>query len=220
MLWIKIGLVALTALSIYVICSVGLGYAPLIGTINRASRVNDVLLNLSYSYIAGLIFYILVSYLPYVAKKKKYRKIIGLKFKEIKNQIESNIQAFENQKKEYIINNISLDQLTVLVNSKNLLDNSFYGNEIGISNPIFSLVSESRKVSLQLSKEVLLYRDYMSEEEVALIENVRSSAFFRLLDIGTSLTPATKTLIVSPQYKTEFVAELFNIIEIVRKLRA
>lgn len=37
---------------------------PLLGEAENAANKNEVMLNLSYSYLAGLIFYILVTWLP------------------------------------------------------------------------------------------------------------------------------------------------------------
>ena len=44
--------------ALYVIISVGLGWLPLIGHCVNAERINIVLLNLSYSYVASVLFFL------------------------------------------------------------------------------------------------------------------------------------------------------------------
>lgn len=66
-------LLAITGLSLYILFCVGLGWFWTIGSSTNYERINQVLLNLSYSYIAGLIFYILIEYIPKnIAAKKAF----------------------------------------------------------------------------------------------------------------------------------------------------
>ena len=55
---------------------VGLGIGEPWGTCQNYERVNNVLLNLSYSYVAGCIFYILTVALPHWNKSRKVQVII------------------------------------------------------------------------------------------------------------------------------------------------
>ena len=59
---INLILCLLTLCAGYIILTVGLGWFWTIGSFENADRINQVLLNLSYSYIAGWIFYLLVLY--------------------------------------------------------------------------------------------------------------------------------------------------------------
>lgn len=66
-------LLAITGLSLYILFCVGLGWFWAIGSSTNHERINQVLLNLSYSYIAGLVFYILIEYIPKnIAAKKAF----------------------------------------------------------------------------------------------------------------------------------------------------
>lgn len=66
-------LLAITGISLYILFCVGLGWFWTIGSSTNYERINQVLLNLSYSYIAGLIFYIFIEYIPKkIAAKKAF----------------------------------------------------------------------------------------------------------------------------------------------------
>lgn len=76
-------LIGITILCLYVIGCVGLEIFPTLGYSGKANSINSVGLNLSYSFIAGWIFYLLVSYFPYKQRKSKLQKIINGKLKDI-----------------------------------------------------------------------------------------------------------------------------------------
>lgn len=67
----KIFLWLITGISIYIFFCIGLGWFWTIGSSENHERINQVLLNLSYSYIAGLIFYILIEFIPKKSAAKK-----------------------------------------------------------------------------------------------------------------------------------------------------
>ena len=207
-----------TIVSLYIICTVGLGWFYKFGSFEDAERYNSVLLNLSYSYIAGYIFYILVTYLPSYCRKIKIRTVVNHKKEEIVLQIESNIQAFYSEKKQNILNDVDKENLISLIQSSDLYNQSFNGKEIGMQSSIMTLLRESRKVTLQLCEQILLYHDYMSETEILISENLREASYYRLLDCGPLDSIYIKYLVSSIQYKKELGEELFKVIGLVRNL--
>lgn len=56
-------------------------------------QVNQVIINLSYSYLAGLIFYLLTSCFPYMIKRNKLKKPIIEKLKAIKGKLEDSAKC-------------------------------------------------------------------------------------------------------------------------------
>lgn len=81
--WITVILWAIAIVCVYVIFCAGLHVLPGVASCNNAKDVNNVLLNLSYSYLAGGIFYLFTSTLPRFQKSRRYRSIINEKEKQI-----------------------------------------------------------------------------------------------------------------------------------------
>lgn len=84
--YIEIAVSSLLLLCLYTIMSVGVDLFPLFGiswTKEFAVRFNNVLLNLSYSYVAALIFYIFINYLPELVQKRKFQPFIRRDIKKI-----------------------------------------------------------------------------------------------------------------------------------------
>jgi len=82
---VKCVLLITTLISLYIIFCVGLGWFWTIGFSFDSDKINQILINLSYSYMAGFIFYILVSYLPYRLKTEKLKPVIKLKINDLYN---------------------------------------------------------------------------------------------------------------------------------------
>lgn len=64
-------LAVIIILALYVIGCVGLAWLPTIGHCCNAQSVNTVLLNLSYSYIASIIFYVVIDLVPRWSNERK-----------------------------------------------------------------------------------------------------------------------------------------------------
>lgn len=73
----------LTIVAFYVIGSVGLGWFPLIGECKNAERFNGVLLNLSYSFLASVMFFIMIDILPRWRNQKKAEEIFKEPLKDV-----------------------------------------------------------------------------------------------------------------------------------------
>lgn len=73
----------LSIVALYIIGSAGLGWLPLLGYCNDAERVNTVLLNLSYSYLASVLFFCMIELLPRLLNERKAFKIFEKDLKSV-----------------------------------------------------------------------------------------------------------------------------------------
>ena len=60
---------------------------PALGRIDNYDKVNEVLLNLSYSYLAGLVFYLINDGIPSLIRRVRANKHIGKYVCEIQSQL-------------------------------------------------------------------------------------------------------------------------------------
>ena len=86
-------LVILTVISFYVILYVGLGFGWPVGTSENYERINKVLENLSYSYLAGCIFYVLTVSVPYRLRRHKLDKVLHSKISIIVGKLQDSKQC-------------------------------------------------------------------------------------------------------------------------------
>lgn len=64
-----------------------IGILPAIGSIENYEEVNEVLLNLSYSYLAGLVFYLINDGIPSIIRRIRANRHIGKELREVQSQL-------------------------------------------------------------------------------------------------------------------------------------
>lgn len=72
---------------VYAILTIKLGIFWRIGTSENADNINEIILNLSYSLLAAVFFYIFIEAIPFYFKRKKIRVVILNKLHELKGNI-------------------------------------------------------------------------------------------------------------------------------------
>lgn len=214
---IKIGLYILTVFSAYIICAVGLGWFWLIGNCDNAERINEVLINLSYSYVAGLIFYVLVTYLPKLQAKKTITPVLKFKIINLKKEINACIQTFGTNEDEKLVDNITKEQLSQLINQADMYSNSFYANMVGYQQNNFQFLNATRSNVYAIMGQLIEYKEYMSTEQLIDIEKIRDSTFFHLTKVYED-TPIAKLYYTSNDFKEVMVKELYDVIIHTRRL--
>lgn len=214
---IKISLYILTVFSAYIICTIGLGWFWLIGNCDNAERINEVLINLSYSYIAGLIFYILVTYLPNLQAKKTIMPAIKFKIINLQKQINAFIQTFGTKEDEKLVENITKEQLSQLINQAGMYSNSFYANMVGYQQNNLQFLNATRSNVYTIISQLIEYKEYMSTEQLIDIEKIRDSTFFHLIKVYED-TPIARSYYTSNKFKEVFIEELYDVIIHTRRL--
>lgn len=136
--------VNLTAIAcIYIIMYVGAGlqWLPHFHSDSReiTGRANAILLNISYSYLAGFIFYLLTISLPHWEKKRRIRPVIIELCKQVRGKFEDSIKALWPMADW---NNVVIDKENVVNRLHEVSVNDLCGySSAGINRSIISLVS-------------------------------------------------------------------------------
>lgn len=210
---------AFTFVSIYAICNIELDWFWSIPVKYNPENINRVLLNLSYSYLAGYLFYLLVTEIPYRQRKRRFHKTISHKYDDIRLQIESNIQAFDTIK-YYHLNKITRNELRKIVTKRNLTDNTFYADECGITQSVIDFINRSKEKIEEVAYELLnVYKDYLSEDEIETIENIIHSSYFNLTDFKRNDKLTSKNKDFFNSLKEDLSDSLYEVIENTRKLK-
>lgn len=79
----RVLLLLFSVIPVYIIAHVGLGWFVPLGTSENADRINQVLLNLAYSYVAAMFFAMVWEYIPQLNKEQKAFKMNESNFKKI-----------------------------------------------------------------------------------------------------------------------------------------
>lgn len=169
----------LTIVSIYVIVYVGMGYGWSVGESDNYERINKVMENLSYSYLAGCIFYMLTTQYAYWIRKQQFRPVMKFKMHKIVRMIDDVILEFS--RKVDTATRTESDDLKIILDSKSWADDIPMLQKIqGIRiSYIRYLAITGQNVRTNVMELIQIYRDYLSEEQISRLEGFVEMQAFR-----------------------------------------
>lgn len=214
MKYINCILIGITILCLYVIGCVGLEILPTLGCAEKAHSINAVSLNLSYSFIAGWIFYLLVTYFPYHIFKKKFSPIIRGRIIDLCKQIEACVHTFSLEEPN-VINSITKQRLLELINQKGMYSQSCFAEQVGYRMNNLHFLVETKKNCFDIIEMLIPYKEYLTTEQIVCIEKVRASDYFHLTKVYEE-TEIARMYYNSERFKFELSSELYNIICLLR----
>lgn len=161
-------LIILTACCCYMLLF-HIGVFPAICSIDNNVQVNETLLNLSYSYLAGLVFYLINDGVPSLIKMMRANRHIGKYLCEIQSQLNyiSSLCCFIKKQK---FDNVKV--LYVGVSSKKYLkrvvEQKQIKTDIDIDHTIANVVYNLQTI------ESMLVSCYLSSDTALLLSEIRS----------------------------------------------
>lgn len=212
---LKISLLSISILSIYIIASVGLEVIPTFKVSKNAVNINNVSLNLSYSYLAGLIFYFFISYLPKQIELQKIKPIIALKITDLTNQIESYIHTFNSQE-DGVIKTITDAEIKTLFTTNSLLDQSFYASLTGGSMSNVDFINSTKMNIIKYVDGILIYKEYLEFPQIIALEEIKDHKFFHMFKIQDPVQ--AHKIYNHDVYKNECAREFCELVKSLRKL--
>lgn len=195
----KIILIILTLISIFIVLQIGLEIIPLFDSKmeqNRIEKINNVLLSLSLSYIAGIILYLLINFFPERRKRISNLSMIQKRLDNLLN--ESFIFIAYLSKKNYASDDIlslkleNFSNIHFLTNNKMNFryfiekDSNFTGEFTEIT--YFKMIKDK---SIKTIDD--FYRIpssiYMNNELIELLSELRDCDIFQNIDVSGLLIP-------------------------------
>jgi hypothetical protein len=214
----KICLLVISLLSFYIIASVGLEIMPKFFTSNNEININNVALNLSYSYFAGLIFYFFISYLPERIQLQKTIPILKFKMDRINSQIESYIHTFNSGFNDGVIKTITDAEIQTLFLTKSLMNKSYYSFLTGDESMLnVDFINLTKKKIVDYVDGILLYKEFLNFDQIVALEEIKGHKFFQLFVIQDK----QHAILVYNQigFKKDCANEFCELVKTLRKIK-
>lgn len=138
---------------------------------------NDILLEFSYGYISGYIFFFLTVTLPYILNKVKIRKGIYWKIESINRILKSILKGFAEN------TNLSAEDFGK-ANVKKIFSLKNW-NEIDGESKLFGMnmsciqacAARNRHLLLEIDSLINTYKEYLCVDIITMLEEMRNSRF-------------------------------------------
>lgn len=172
--------------SIYIILYVGLGIGWPIGTSHNYLSINNVLENLSYSYLAGYIFYLLTTQYSFWNRKQQLRPVMKNKWAKVVRMIDDIVLEFSRDVQTET--KTTKEDLEIILYSKNWADiipmiQQLHGHNVSYIGYI-SLVG--RDVRTNIMELIQLYKEYLSESQIIYLEKFVEMQTFKSANLFSS----------------------------------
>lgn len=186
--------IVLALFSLWVIIVVGLNLPYLIPSIFDSDiniNLNTIFLNLSYSYIAGCIFYFFTSYLPNLIRMKKIKSGIKIKIGEMDRAIQDMFYAFNRGNAENFAMDVICKNKEICIKVLMSKDwNSIIEEEAKYFHYTTTYLSRICNKHKELKKAINClidtYKEYLSAEQLTMCEEIRGAFLMYRFELDSS----------------------------------
>lgn len=177
-----IGLIGVVC--IYAIIQINLGYFWSIGAFENAEQLNSIIINLSYSYIAGLIVYIFTVEIPTIIHNKKIKPIINQNIENIGVSFHNLLVGFTKEDESL---NIDVSDIS---NCKKILTNVDWNtkNELPIypseGNKLYqTFYYDYKNIQNEITRILQIYKSDLTTEQLLLLEDLTDMKHVQVLGV-------------------------------------
>ncbi len=172
-------IIVLTLLSCAIILYVCFGIGWPVAYINKSKEVNEVLLQLSYSYLAGIIVFLLTNIIPYQLLRNKLHKPIEAVLINVKEKYHASAKCIMSVE-EYSVP-FTREKIVSSFASKSYRETCDLG-KLGINKmPIIDCLIHYDNEAKILIQNALSYKKYLPTQIIIKLEELRSGEYSKLL---------------------------------------
>lgn len=181
---INILLIITSAICIYAIGQIGFGWFWTIGSSDNADQINQVFINLSYSYITGVLVYFLTIALPKYNEDRKLKPVIKEKIEDIGIMLRNMLVGFYQYdgSTELDINNIEACQ-TLLESTDWNQANSLPIYKKGQNRLCETFKSDFEVIQEDITRLILCYNLHLSTDQIKFLEKIKSFESYHILAV-------------------------------------
>jgi hypothetical protein len=181
---IQISFGFILVLCIWAIFAYGAQIVPLIPIVpfgSKQANINNVLLNLSYSYLAGCLFYLLTVLLPRMRNTVIVKKAIKLKLDIIKNIILNILLEFSLDRNMQTIDLSDIDSCKAILSSRAWTSPVKSMQEIrGIEmNYLHFTYLQQQDIIHQTNEIITHYKEHLSVDQLMSLEMLKNEQIFK-----------------------------------------
>ena len=169
----------LALLCLYAIIQIKFDFAFWVGSSVYANKINEIITNLSYSYLAGYVFFLLTVTLPHLKMKDKIRKALISKVKTIITNYEACLESV------LPLSSKLKDELSKEDAMKMFRAVSYMApcrlSSIGQDVCVATYIKIKHEENLELATQLLEYKPWLSSTSMEQIESIRNSSLSKVI---------------------------------------
>lgn len=166
--------VTIALICLYAIFQIKFDIAFWIGCSENAGAWNEIITNLSYSYLAGFIFYFLTVTLPHMKMKRKVHGALDSKLHSIRTNYKACVESVYPPQKAMPLD-ITKEAAVGNFKAVSFFQKSKMGYFQDAEISVVGYIRLKHQENIKLAAELLEYKPWLSSETIAQIEEIRNS---------------------------------------------
>jgi len=208
-----VGLLALVCL--YAIFQIKFDFAFWICSSERACDYNEILMTLSYSYLAGYLFFLLTVTLPHLKMRAKVKKALEGKVNQIATNYWACIESVVPFPKGLTRNQTKEDVVMMFKEASSLQLCRL--SSVGVNVSVAEYIKAKHKENKELATELLEYKPWLSSETIAQIEKIRNA---NLMSVVISMTnPVLQEALDNEGSRGVLASEVYDMWEVAKGIK-
>ena len=165
---------AIALICLYAIFQIKFNFAFWMGYSEKADAWNEIITNLSYSYLAGFIFYLLTVTLPHKKMKGKVKVALDSKLYMIRSNYKACVESVYHPLKAMPLD-ITKDEAVADFKAVSFYQKCKMGYFQDKDISVVDYIRLKHQENVIRAAELLEYKPWLSSETVAQIEEIRNS---------------------------------------------
>lgn len=206
---------AIALICLYAIFQIKFDFAFWVCSSERACDYNEIITNLSYSYLAGYLFFLLTVTLPHMKMRAKVKKALEGKVKQIATNYWACIESVVQFPKVLTMNQTKEDVVMMFKESSSLQLCRL--SSVGINVSVAEYIKAKHKENKELATELLEYKLWLSSETIAQIERIRNA---NLTSVVISMTnPVLQETLDNEGSRGVLASEVYDMWEVAKGIK-
>lgn len=206
---------AIALICLYAIFQIKFDFAFWLGRSENADKWNEIITNVSYSYLAGFIFFLLTVTLPHVKMRAKVKKALEGKVNQIATNYWACIESVVPFPKGLTRNQTKEDVVMMFKEASSLQLCRL--SSVGINVSVAEYIKAKHKENKELATELLEYKSWLSSETIAQIEKIRNA---NLMSVVISMTnPVLQESLDNEGSRGVLASEVYDMWEVAKGIK-
>jgi len=206
---------AIALICLYAIFQIKFDFAFWLGRSENADKWNEIITNVSNSYLAGFIFFLLTVTLPHVKMRAKVKKALEGKVNQIATNYWACIESVVPFPKGLTRNQTKEDVVMMFKEASSLQLCRL--SSVGINVSVAEYIKAKHKENKELATELLEYKSWLSSETIAQIEKIRNA---NLMSVVISMTnPVLQESLDNEGSRGVLASEVYDMWEVAKGIK-
>lgn len=206
---------AIALICLYAIFQIKFDFAFWLGRSENADKWNEIITNVSYSYLAGFIFFLLTVTLPHLKMRAKVKKALEGKVNQIATNYWACIESVVPFPKGLTRNQTKEDVVMMFKEASSLQLCRL--SSVGINVSVAEYIKAKHKENKELATELLEYKLWLSSETIAQIEKIRNA---NLMSVVISMTnPVLQESLDNEGSRGVLASEVYDMWEVAKGIK-